>query len=111
MKSIKSLFKSYALPVLCIAILGGVFYKWGGWVTLSTVGVIIALMGGMFMIDMSAKANIIYWTIISSIGGCGYALKTHAGNGLAIVFAIIVTLFFIIFILTIMSVLMKGKYK
>lgn len=111
MGKLKTAINNYTIPMVFLAVLAGVFIYWGSWVTLAALGVIIAISGGMIIIDAPAKTHIIYWAVVSLIGISGYAIKNHLGSTATIIFSGVLGLFVLAVIAQIASYFMKGKYK
>lgn len=111
MDKFKSFLNSYTMPIVIVAVLAGVFFKWGGWAAIATAGIFISLLVGMLMIDFSATANMIYWTIVAGIGAGGYYVKNYEGDTPAIIFTTIVIVILVSIIMSFLSHMVHIKYK
>lgn len=70
-----------------------------------------ALIGGIFMLDTTLKANIVYWGVVGTIGWLGYSLITKSPGWMSYLFVGVIALIVIGLIVSIIDYLIKGKYK
>ena len=111
MKRILSFLDSYTLPVLTVGGLVGIYLKWGIWGLVAGIGSVVALFFGILVLHSGLRSNVIYWSVVSAIGGTAYYLKTHSGGTLAVVFTAIVAIVVLGIVFALADYLVKGKYK